>query len=188
MERRVAAHLSEKPGDHVGALRRIPIPIRRLLVNSYQAYLFNVALSHAVAEGVDYSSARSGDNWALLKEGGLTVGRVHGVKEEVPKDGEAIPLVQIVGYAYRDYGSRFDSILAKVMKEELVSPASFYIKEAEEMSSEGGFRPAPLLSSDRSFTREERGFVLEFSLGKGEYATVVLREVLKPEQPQLAGF
>ena len=74
------------------------------------------------------------------------------------------------------------------MKEERVSPASFYIKEAEEMSSEGGFRPAPLLSSDRSFKKEERGFALEFSLGKGEYATVLLREVLKPEQPQLAGF
>ncbi len=187
MERRVASHLSQKPGDHVGALRRIPIQIRRLLVNSYQAYLFNLVMSRAVAEEVDFSSARSGDNWARLKEGGLTVGRVHGVKE-VPADGEAIPLVQIVGYAYRDYGSRFDSVLAAVMEEERVSPASFYIKEAEEMSSEGGFRPAPLLSSDRSFEREERGFVLEFSLGKGEYATVLLREVLKPEHPQLAGF
>ena len=188
MERRVAAHLSQKPGDHVGALRRMPIPIRRLLVNSYQAYLFNLALSRAVSEGIDLASARSGDNWARLKEGGLTVGRVHGVKEGVPEEGEAIPLIQIVGYAYRNYGSRFDSVLAEVMEEERVAPSSFYIKEAEEMSSEGGFRPAPLLSSDRSFKREERGFVLEFSLGKGEYATVLLREVLKPEQPQLTGF
>ena len=113
---------------------------------------------------------------------------MHGVKEEVPREEEAVPLIQIVGYAYRNYGSRFDGVLAKVIEEEGVSPGSFYIKEAEEMSSEGGFRPAPLLSSDLSFKREERGFVLEFSLGKGEYATVLLREVLKPEQPQLAGF
>jgi tRNA pseudouridine13 synthase len=187
-ERRVASHLSQKPGDNVGALRRMPIPIRRLLVNSYQAYLFNLALSRAVAEGIDISSARSGDNWAPLKEGGLTVGRVRGVKEEVPKEGAAIPLIQIVGYAYRNYGSRFDAVLAKVIEEEGVSPGLFYIKEAEEMSSEGGFRPAPLLSSDLSFRREERGFALDFSLGKGEYATVLLREVLKPEDPLLAGF
>jgi tRNA pseudouridine13 synthase len=187
-ERRVASHLSLKPGDNVGALRRMPIPIRRLLVNSYQAYLFNLTLSRAVQEGTDISSARSGDNWAILKDGGLTVGRVHGVKEEVPKEGAAAPLIQIVGYAYRNYGSRFDALLAKVIEEEGVSPGSFYIKEAEEMSSEGGFRPAPLLSSDLSFKREERGLVLEFSLGKGEYATVLLREVLKPEQPLLAGF
>lgn len=187
-ERSVAQHLAQKPGDHVGALRRIPIPIRRLLVNSYQSYLFNLALSRAVEEGIDFSNARSGDNWALLKEAGLTVGRVHGVKEEVPKEGAAIPLIQIVGYAYRNYGSRFDAVLAEVIEDEGVSPGAFYIKEAEEMSSEGGFRPAPLLSSDLSFEREERGFVLEFSLGKGEYATVLLREVLKPERPQAAGF
>jgi len=187
-ERRVASHLAQKPSDHVGALRRIPIPIRRLLVNSYQAYLFNLALSGAIADGIDLSSARSGDNWAGPREGGLTVGRVHGVKEEVPTEGGAVPLIQIVGYAYRNYGSRFDVVLSSVIEEEGVSPGSFYIKEAEEMSSEGGFRPAPLLSSDLSFKREERGFVLEFSLGKGEYATVLLREVLKSEQPQLAGF
>ncbi len=187
-ERRVAHHLSMKPGASIGALRKISIPIRRLLVNSYQAYLFNLALSRAVAEGVDIANARSGDNWAQLKEGGLTVGRVHGVKEEVPGQGTAIPLIQIVGYAYRNYGSRFDGVLARVIQEEGVSPGSFYIKEAEEMSSEGGFRPAPLLSGDLSCVREERGFVLEFSLGKGEYATVLLREVLKPEEPKFAGF
>jgi tRNA pseudouridine13 synthase len=188
LEGRVASNLAQRPGDHIGALRRIPIPIRRLLVNSYQSYLFNLALSRAVSEGIDISSARSGDNWARLKEGGLTVGRVHGVKEDVPAEGAAVPLVQIVGYAYRNYGSRLDGVLAKVIAEEGVSPGSFYIKEAEEMSSEGGFRPAPLLSSDLSFEKDERRFVLEFSLGKGEYATVLLREVLKPEQPQLAGF
>jgi len=188
LERSVASHLSQKPDDQIGALRRIPIPIRRLLVNSYQAYLFNLALSRALVEGIDISKAVSGDNWAHIKDDGLTVGRVHGVKEAVPDDGTAVPLIQILGYAYRNYGSRLDAILAKVIEEEGVSPGAFYIKEAEEMSSEGGFRPAPLLSSDLSHEREERGFVLEFSLGKGEYATVLLREILKSEQPQMAGF
>ena len=188
LERRVASSLAQKSGDHLGALRRVPIPIRRLLVNSYQAYLFNLALSRAVSEGIDIANAVSGDTWARLKEGGLTVGRVHGVREAVPQEGIAIPLVQVVGYAYRNYGSRFDGVLAKVIQEEGVSPGSFYVKEAEEMSSEGGFRSAPMLAADLSFKADERGYVLEFSLGKGEYATVLLRELLKPEQPSLAGF
>ncbi len=188
LERRLASHLSQKPGDHIGALRRIPIAIRRLLVNSYQAYLFNLALSGAVRGGVDISNPESGDNWAPLGERGLTVGRVRGVKEEPPKEGVGVPLIQILGYGYRNYGSRFDRVLAEVISDEGVSPAAFYVKEAEEMSSEGGFRPAPVLSSDLSFSQENRGFVLEFSLGKGEYATVLLRELLKPAQPQLSGF
>ncbi|HUH99951.1 MAG TPA: tRNA pseudouridine(13) synthase TruD [Nitrososphaerales archaeon] len=188
IERGIGRHLSQKPGDHVGALRRMPIAIRRLVVNSYQAYLFNLTLSGALVEGLDISAAKRGDNWAPLERDGLSVWRVHGVKEEVPQERECIPLIQIVGYAYRNYGSRFDAILAKVLKEEGISPGSFYIKEAEEMSNEGGFRPAPLLSTELSFTKEERGFRLEFSLGKGEYATVLLREILKPERPEMIGF
>ncbi|MDA4117372.1 MAG: tRNA pseudouridine(13) synthase TruD [Thaumarchaeota archaeon] len=190
IERGMASHLSAKPGDHLGALRRIPIPIRRLLVNSYQGYLFNLTVSRALEEGLDFSAAMSGDNWASVTESGLLVGRVHGAREDVPSNPPelAVPLVQIVGYAYRNYGSRFDRLLAEVLEEEQVSPARFYIKEADEMSNEGGFRHAPLLCRDLSFRRDPRGFLLEFSLGKGEYATVVLREILKPEQPQLEGF
>jgi tRNA pseudouridine13 synthase len=137
---------------------------------------------------LDFSTAKSGDNWASVADNGLLVGRIRGVKEEVPPSGGAVPLVQIVGYAYRNYGSRIDAILAKVLEEEQVSPALFYIKEADEMSNEGWFRHAPLLSCDLSFKKDGRGFLLEFSLGKGEYATVVLREIMKPGQPELEGF
>ncbi len=143
----MARHLSMRPDDHIGALRRMPIAIRRLLVNSYQSYLFNLTLSRAVAEGLDISRAQDGDNWAPLEESGLSVGKIHGVKEAVAEDRECIPLIQIVGYAHRDYGSRFDRMLSKVIGDEDITPGSFYIKEAEEMSSEGGFRPAPLLSN-----------------------------------------
>jgi len=188
LERKVASHLAQKPEDHIGALRRIPIRIRRLLVNSYQAYVFNLTLSRAVADGEDFSGARAGDNWALARDDRLTVGKVHGVREDVPEEASSVPLVQIVGYAYRDYRSRFDRYLSEVIKEEAISPKDFYIKEAEEMSSEGGFRPAPLLAGECSSRRDERGYELEFSLGKGEYATVLLREILKPEEPRAAGF
>jgi tRNA pseudouridine13 synthase len=194
IERMVAGHLARKPDDHFGALRRIPIAIRRLLVNSYQSYLFNLTLSRIIRDGIDISTAQSRDNWARIGEDGLTVGRVHGVKEEVPKvkggdfEAVAVPLIQVVGYAYRDYHSRFDAALAAVLKEEGISPASFYVKEAEELSSEGGFRPAPLLCRDLSSKRCERGFEVEFSLGKGEYATVLLRELLKPQAPHASGF
>ena len=187
-ERRMAYHLSEKPDDFLGAIRRIQIPIRRLLVNSYQSYLFNLTLSRIVSEGLEIAQVSRGDNWAPLREGGLAIGRVHGVREEAPAGTGAVPLVQIVGYAHRDYGSRFDAVLAEVLREEGVSPSSFYVKEAEEMSSEGGFRAAPLLATDLRREKAERGYSIEFSLGKGEYATILLRELLKPEDPLEAGF
>jgi len=186
IERRVSFHLSKNAGDYLGAVRRVPLKIRRLLINSYQAYVFNLTMSRAVAGGLDLGRAERGDNWAEASGGGLGVGKVHGTKEEMT--GHALPLVQLVGYAFRDYGSRFDRIIVEVLEKEGVSPIQFYIKEAQELSSEGGFRHAPLLASELAYSKEERGFRTQFSLGKGEYATILLREVTKPADPLGDGF
>jgi tRNA pseudouridine13 synthase len=185
-ERRVAAHLSEKPDDFFGAFRRIPILPRRLLIQSYQAYVFNLTLSRAVSHGLDISAAEKGDNWTELAEDGLRVGRIHGVKEPLP--GKALPLVQLVGYAFRDYSSRFDLLIVQILKEEGITPSQFYLKEAEEVSNEGGFRQAPLLVTRMQHEKVEGGVALTFNLGRGEYATTLLREVLKPEDPLMSGF
>lgn len=186
IERRALSRLESRPGDWLGALRRVPLLPRRLFVQSYQAYLFNLTLSGALGKGLQIEDAERGDNWAELLPDGLSVSRPHGVREPAP-DG-AIPLVQVVGFAFRDYSSRFDECAKAVLAAEGVSPASFYLKEAEELSGEGGFRHAPLVVRDASVERVEKGLMLRFSLGKGEYATTLLREVLKPENPLASGF
>jgi len=186
IERRVSGYLADKPGDYFGAFRRVPILPRRLFVQSYQAYVFNLTLSRAVATGLDISAAKEGDNWTQVAQDGLRLGRVHGVKEPVVEG--ALPLVQLVGYAFRDYGSRFDSLIVPVLAEEGIRPQQFYLKEAEEVSNEGGFRQAPLLATALGRRDIEGGVVLSFNLGRGEYATTLLREVLKPEDPLASGF
>jgi tRNA pseudouridine13 synthase len=185
-ERRVAGYLADKPGDYFGAFRRVPILPRRLLVQSYQAYLFNLTLSRAVHAGLDLSEAEKGDNWTELAEDGLRIGKTHGVKEPEPE--KALPLVQLVGYAFRDYGSRFDQLILPILKEEGITASQFYIKEAEEVSNEGGFRQAPLLATGMGRESVEGGVALSFNLGRGEYATTLLREVLKPADPLVSGF
>jgi tRNA pseudouridine13 synthase len=182
----VVGHLLEREGDNLGALRTLPIALRRLFVNAFQAYVFNRVVSGAVRRGLGLASAQPGDNWAVLAADQLRLGKVHGVREP-PQEG-AIPLVQIVGYAFRDYGSRFDGFIREELGAEGIEPRQFYIKEAEEMSSEGGFRHAPLLARDLGCSLTPDGMVLEFSLSKGEYATTLLREVIKPEDPLEAGF
>jgi len=93
-----------------------------------------------------------------------------------------------VGYAFRDYGSRFDRLIVPILKEEGIAPSQFYLKEAEEVSNEGGFRQAPLLATGMKREQVEGGVTLSFNLGRGEYATTLLREVLKPEDPLISGF
>ena len=186
LESRVLSRVIAKDGDYLGALRTLPITLRKLFVNSYQAYIFNKVLSMAVERGMNIARAVPGDNWARLAPDQLRVGKVHGVREE--PDENTLPLVQLVGYAYRDYGSRFDRLILEQLAIEGTEPRQFYVKEADEMSSEGGFRHAPLIAKDLKYSPGNEGLILDFSLSKGEYATTLLREVIKPENPLESGF
>jgi len=50
-EKSVLNHLTVKPTDFVGALRVVPKKLRLMFVNSYQGYIFNLALSEYIKEG-----------------------------------------------------------------------------------------------------------------------------------------
>ena len=186
VERAVARRLAARPEDSLGALRAAPVAVRRLYVQAFQSYIFNRTLSAAVAAGADISAALQGDNWGELAADGLNLAKVHGVREPMVRG--AVPLVQLVGYAHRDYGSRFDRFLGEVMREEQVAAGEFCVKGMQEVSLEGGFRKAYLSVSEP--TSEVSGDVarLGFTLPRGGYATVLLREIIKPEDPFASGF
>ncbi|QQG49423.1 MAG: tRNA pseudouridine(13) synthase TruD [archaeon] len=185
-EASVARALARRPGDWIGALRSVPVKLRRLYVQAYQSYLFNRTLSRALRSGLDISSYESGDNWSRLGEDGLTLSRVGGVRD--PPEQGAVPMVQIPGFAIRDYGSRFDACLKEVLEEEGVTGGEFYVKEMLEASAEGGFRVPHLLVAGTSAESGPGTATLKFTLAKGQYATVFIREVLKPADPANAGL
>lgn len=186
VERSVARELARHPKNWVKALRAVPVRLRRFYVQAFQSLLFNKTLSRALAEGEDISHYLPGDNWAEPSEGGLRLSPVRGVRD--PPVTDAVPMVQVAGYAYRDYGSRFDRCLGEVIREDGVNPGSFYVHGMEEVSAEGGFRRPHLASAGRSWRIEGSSAVLGFVLAKGAYATVLLREVVKPEDPAAAGL
>jgi tRNA pseudouridine13 synthase len=186
VERLVARELSRRPQDWVRALRAVPLKVRRLYVQAYQSAIFNMAISAAVANEEDISTYRTGDNWAEVSADGLVTSRVMGVRD--PAAGKTVPMVQVVGYAFRDYGSRFDGYVNEVMEGEEVSPGQFYIREMQEVSSEGGFRRPHVAVRDVSWGVEGDTARFRFALGRGQYATVLLREIIKPSDPVAAGL
>lgn len=186
VERVVARELGRRPGDWVRAMRAVPVPLRRLYVHAYQSWIFNRTLSRAVTRGEDIAALKKGDNWASVSEEGLVTSRVGGVRD-APSPGAA-PMVQLVGYAFRDYGSRFDALIREVLDEEGVRPGQFYLKEMQEASSEGGFRRPHLAARDASWKMADRSAEVKFTLGKGQYATVFLREIIKPRDPAASGL
>ena len=183
IERAVARELL-KSNDPIRALRALPVEVRRLFVEAYQAYIFNRTLSNALINGYDISRVADGDVCFIMHNGRLGDIRVADAHAD-----NAIVAVPLVGYASRLKG-RFGMLMQNVLKDEGISIKDFYIKEMQEVSIEGGFRPAPLLLlSDMKYDIiDDDSISLSFGLHKGSYATILLREVIKPSNPPLQGF
>ena len=168
--------------DAVSALRAVPITIRRLFVQAYQAYIFNKCLSAAIANGEDLLEPAAGD-LCFEMEGPATFGRI--IKYDPASKAKMVPAIRMAGYTFQPGKGRFESITRAVLEEEGAAAKDFYIKEMQELSQQGGFRQAPLWCMDFSYTSP---LAVSFKLPKGSYATTLLRELIKPEDPIRSGF
>jgi len=159
--------------DSLKALRALPINIRRFFVQAYQAFLFNQTLSMAFAEGEELLTPIEGD---ICYDNNDIIGKfVRGLDQKL-----AIPSI---GYSYYKK-TRFNYQISKILEQEEVSPKDFFIKELQETSNEGGFRNSSIHCTNFSVSGES----VSFNLSRGSFATIVLREIMKPEDPFLAGF
>ncbi len=172
IERTVLKEMIEH-GEPIRAIRAIPVSMRRFYIQAYQSFIFNQSLSAAFSDGENLFESQSGD--VCFDHNGIIGKYVKGMDQNL-----ALPFV---GYSYYKK-TRFDFQISKILEQEEVSPKDFFIKEMQEASSEGGFRQAAIHCTDYS----SHGDVVEFSLSRGSFATILLREIMKPEDPMLAGF
>jgi len=159
--------------DPKKAIKSLPITIRRFFIQAYQSFIFNKTLSMSFQDGDDLFTAKEGDVCydAMGKLGKYELGKEQRL---------AIP---IVGYSYYKK-TRFHNQIAKILETEEIHAKDFFIKEMQEVSNEGGFRNSSIQCSDSFFSDG----VFQFSLSRGSYATIVLREIMKPADPLLVGF
>jgi tRNA pseudouridine13 synthase len=168
----------------IAALRAVPIMIRRLFVQAYQAYIFNRCLSRAIMGGEDLLQPRAGD-LCFEMEGRVTFGRI--IKFNPDSKTKLVPAIRMAGYSFQPGKGRFENITRAILQEEEVDPKEFYIKEMQELSHQGGFRQAPLWCTDFWYERDPL-LMVSFKLPKGSYATTLLREIIKPDDPIRSGF
>jgi len=160
-------------GEAIRAIRAIPVSMRRFYVQAYQSFIFNQSLSSAFLDGENLFESQPGD--VCFDKNGIIGKYVEGMDQNL-----ALPFV---GYSYYKK-TRFDYQISKVLEQEEISPKDFFIKEMQEVSNEGGFRQAAIHCSNYSL----HGNVVEFSLSRGSFATILLREIMKPQDPIIAGF
>lgn len=155
------------------AFRAIPLQLRRFYIQAYQSYLFNLTLSKAFEAGESLFAPKEGD---VCYDLGANLGKfVKGLDQNL-----AVPMI---GFSYFKK-TRFDYYVSSILESEEISPKDFFLKEMQEISSEGGFRHASIQCTDYSCKDD----VVEFTLSRGSFATILLREIMKPSDPLLAGF
>lgn len=170
---RIAISEMIEHNDSLKAIKALPLSIRRFFVQAYQSFLFNKTVSSAFENGEDLFNPQEGD--VCFDKNGILGKYIKGLEQKL-----SIPLV---GYSYYKK-TRFDYYTSKILEYEEINPKDFYLKEIQELSNEGGYRNSSIICSDHSVNDN----IISFSLSRGSFATIVLREIIKPEDPIRSGF
>ncbi|MGB9740633.1 MAG: tRNA pseudouridine(13) synthase TruD [Candidatus Bathyarchaeia archaeon] len=197
-------HLAKKPDDFIGAFRRLPKKLLKLFPQAYQAYLFNKFLSERIKRGLLLNEASVGDYVVNVERNGLpmlNIPRVVDAKiinevNEALKAGRmrlALPLVGFRRHLSKGFQGEIEE---QILEEEEISPENFKVKMMREISSKGEFRTATtplknftLYEIARDNANPSKNMIkLHFTLLRGSYATVLLREIMKTRNPVKAGF
>ena len=203
-ERLMLSHLVEKPGDFVGAFQRLPIRLQELLVQAYQSFLFNLFLSERIRSGFSLDRAEVGDYVVGVERSGLPMIRtgkttsadnLAEINEKV-KVGRMRVALPLVGCKQGLSQGVMGEIEKRILEAESVAAVNFGVEAVPEMSGRGELRA--IVSPVRDFKVQyisstvedsnEHKVELGFTLLRGSYATMLLREIMKPRNPIAAGF
>ena len=195
-ERIMIKHLLDNPGDYEGAVYHLPKYLIKLLISSFQSYLFNKMVSLRVQKGNSLYNPIKGDVISILDEenGNITQikhtfgGLYDDYLQEARKLNRAKIVIPLVGYNtdLDDY-PYMKTFFLEIIKNDNISLNIFKSKLLEMYEFKGSFRPIiakPLglkileYSKDEFFPNKYK-MKLEFSLQKGSYATLLLREIVK---------
>lgn len=203
-ERLMLHHLVEKPDDFVGAFRRLPFKLQTLFVQAYQSYLFNRFLSERLKSGFSLNKAEVGDFVVNVERSGLpmvNVTRVLDVKavaetNELVKAGRLRIALPLVGIKQKPSQGAMGQIERHVLEEEGIWSENFRVNEISKSSGRGGLRAVltpvqdfklygtSIVPLNQNYSQANSSFMLL----RGSYATVLLREIMKSENPIKAGF
>jgi len=202
-ERFMLSHLAKQPRDFVGAFRELPLKLRKLFIQAYQSFLFNRFLSERIGQGIPLNEAQIGDYVVKLDDQGLpttefmqvTASSLQTVKEAL-KEGKMRVAIPLVGFKQPPSQGVQGKIEKEILETENVDPQDFRISFMPEVSASGELRtilaPAINLSVEEASkdpaSPSKRKTRLGFTLQRGSYATVLLREFMKPRNLIKAGF
>ena len=185
-EKDVMKELRKHPGEFERAISKVPPRVLTLQVHAFQSYIFNIMLSRRAKQGVSVETPEVGDflikldethsgrdTWLYVTEKTLEERQAQVAADEY---GLALP---IPGYSTRLPPVKQSDILKQILKEEETRLADFRDTKMKSLDSPGGLHLASIRLPDLHVTCSKSGLLTRFSLRKGSYATIVMREIMK---------
>ncbi len=159
----VGRHLLDHEGEYLSAIKKIPRTVKKLIVQSYQSYLFNLELSERIRR--NQLSPLEGEKTCGFNKYGFI---------DPEATGSAVTVGKIIGY-----NTKANEITSNILWNEGVELGDFKFRDLPELASEGFERPLLINVKDLKVERETKSktVLIFFELPKGGYATSVLREI-----------
>ncbi|MBN2157385.1 MAG: tRNA pseudouridine(13) synthase TruD [Candidatus Lokiarchaeota archaeon] len=191
-ERLIMQQLLRKPQDYLGAIKHLPRPLVNLLMSSYQSYLFNSAISKRMMKFGNLIEPKTNDIISLLlDDNGLTTPLRYRYKKwkkpflrKVLNMDRARIMCPILGYDSKLSDSYFGRIYKRILKKENFKLD--YFKNGKELRAydfRGSFRSIIVKPRDLQvvphYEQINPIIRMKFSLPKGTYATMLIRELSK---------
>jgi tRNA pseudouridine13 synthase len=196
-ERMMLRHLADNPTDYVGAFQRLPQKLQALFVQAHQSYLFNRFLSERMKRGLPLNEAVAGDFVVGVERSGLPMTPMEkSVTEEnlaqinaSVKAGKLRVALPIVGIRPKLSGGIMGEVEQEVLASEGLGDKAVWLNELSRAGGKGCLRTALTPVKDFKLIGAEEGCVrTSFMLLRGCYATILLREIMKPQDLVTAGF
>ena len=196
-ERMMLGHLADNPTDYVGAFRRLPEKLLALFVQADQSYLFNRFLSERLKRELPLNEAIVGDFAVGVERSGLPMTTMEKAVTEANlaqvntsiKAGKLRVALPIYGMKQRLSGGVMGEIEQEILQSEGIGDDPVWLNELSRVGGKGGLRTALTPVKDFKLLNAADGKVqVSFMLLRGCYATILLREIIKPQNPATAGF
>lgn len=202
-ERILLKHLANKPTDFIGAFSKLPFKLQALFVQAYQSYLFNLVLSERLNQDISLKEATIGDYVVNVERSGLPMVQFGKIVDtdslnhtnrliQLGKLRVALPLI---GIRQKQSKGKIGEIQEHIFEKEDIKSSTFRVNKLPRISGKGCLRTtlSPIINfrirENLSNSRTSRNnLTLSFSLLKGSYATILLRELIKPSDPINSGF
>jgi len=186
-ERVVIGHLVECPDDYSGALKRLPTNLQMMFVHAYQSYMFNRILSERIRREMPLASPMVGDlvlpmtkDWIPDHDSFVPVNEenIDLVSKQV-SEGKAFVSGILFGSESEFAEGEMGELERSIVESEGVNRNDFIVPEIPHCNSKGSRRELICRFWDFSSSVDGDAATFGFKLGKGCYATSLLREFLK---------